>query len=93
MPLQRRVPKGGFKPRRRVTYQVVNVGRLDGFEGSDVTPEHLYAHGLIGSLKEPVKLLAKGGIDRALRISVHAASEAAEAKIEAAGGSVTRIER
>ncbi len=93
MPLQRRLPKGGFKPRRRITYQVVNVGRLERFEGSEVTPERLCAQGLIGSLKEPVKLLATGELSRALRVSVHAVSGAAEAKIEAAGGSVTRIER
>ena len=93
MPLQRRLPKGGFKPRRRITYQVVNVGRLERFEGSEVTPERLYGQGLIGSLKEPVKLLATGDLSRALRVSVHAVSGAAEAKIEAAGGSVTRIER
>ena len=93
MPLQRRLPKGGFKPRRRITYQVVNVGRLERFEGTDVTPEHLYVQGLVRSPGKPVKLLAKGDIGRSLRVSVHAASAAAEAKIEAAGGSVTRIKR
>lgn len=93
MPLQRRVPKGGFRPRRRVVYQVVNVGQLEAIETSTVTPEVLRSHGLIGSLKAPVKVLACGEIGRALQVTAHAFSESAKAKIERAGGSVTRIAR
>jgi large subunit ribosomal protein L15 len=93
MPLQRRVPKGGFTPRGRVEYQVVNVGSLDEIGEAEVSPEVLRASGLIGSLKEPVKILGDGEIGRAVQVSAHAFSASAKAKIEAAGGSVAKIER
>ncbi len=91
MPLQRRIPKRGFTPISRKDYQVVNVGRLDKVEGPDVTPEILRAHGLIRSLRKPVKVLGQGDLDRALNVSVHAVSESARTKIEGAGGSVTEM--
>ena len=91
MPLQRRIPKRGFTPLRRTEYQVVNVGRLSGIDGSEVTPEVLRAHGLIRSLRKPVKILGQGNLDRAFRVSVHALSASAQTKIEGAGGSVTVV--
>lgn len=92
MPLQRRVPKRGFTPLDRVEYQVVNVRTLEEMTESDVTPEVLRGHGLIGSLKEPVKVLGDGEISRAVNVSAHAFSASAKAKIEEAGGSVTALE-
>jgi len=94
MPLHRRVPKlkgfsnAGFS----TTYQVVNVGRLAGLfpEGGDVTPENLVARGAARK-GELIKVLGAGEIGVALRVTAHAFSAAAAAKIEAAGGSVTEL--
>ena len=88
MPLQRRIPKRGFKNRNRVEYQVVNVGDLHIVDG-DATPGALRAAGLIRSLRRPVKILGTGEVEAAVNCSVHGVSAAARRKIEAAGGSVT----
>ena len=88
MPLQRRIPKRGFKNRNRVEYQVVNVGDLGVVDG-DATPESLRRAGLVRSLRRPVKLLGGGEVAAAVTCRVHAASRSARAKIEAAGGSVS----
>lgn len=93
MPLQRRIPKGGFSPLRRVEYQVVNVRALNDIEDSDITPEVLQNIGLIGSLKKPVKVLGDGEVSRPVKVSAHAFSSSARAKIEAAGGSATKVDR
>jgi large subunit ribosomal protein L15 len=89
MPLQRRIPKGGFTPLNRVEYQVVNIRALQEVSGDEITPETLRAQGLIGSLKEPLKILGDGELTRALTVSAHAFSASAREKIEAAGGSAT----
>jgi len=89
MPLQRRIPKRGFKNFNRVEYQPVNVRDLDRIEGEIVTPEVLKAHGLIRSLKKPVKVLGSGNVEGAYEITAHAFSATARSKIEGAGGTVT----
>ncbi len=88
MPLQRRIPKRGFKNRNRVEYQVVNIGDLS-ILGGDATLEAMSAAGLIRTLRNPVKLLGSGEVSGPIRCSVHAVSAAARRKIEDAGGSVT----
>ncbi len=87
MPLQRRVPKlKGFTNRNRVEYAVVNVETLARvFETGEVDPEALFAHGLVRKGR-PVKVLARGEIERPLVVRAHAFSDAARAKIEGAGG-------
>ena len=87
MPLQRRVPKlKGFTNRNRVEYSVVNVEKLAHvFRGGEVDPAAMLEHGLVHKGR-PVKVLARGDIDRALVVRAHAFSEAARAKIERAGG-------
>ena len=90
MPLVRRIPKRGFKSLNRVEYQVVNVRDLERVEG-DASPESLKEAGLIGTLRKPVKVLGLGEIGRKLAVSAHRFSVSAQAKIEAAGGSVTVI--
>jgi large subunit ribosomal protein L15 len=98
MPLQRRVPKFGFKNRFRVEYRPVNVGRLARMieEGAldastPVTPEVLVNAGL-AQKKDLIKILGAGELGSALQISAHAFSESARQKIEAAGGSASVIE-
>jgi len=91
MPLQRRIPKRGFKNINRVTYQVVNVRDLSRIEAGEVTPAVLHHHGLIGNLRQPVKVLGMGEVEGAYRVSAHGFSETAREKIEGAGGTVTML--
>ena len=94
MPLNRRVPKlkGFSNSAFGTTYQVVNIGRLAELypEGGDVTPENLVARGAVRQ-GELIKVLGTGDLPVALRVTAHAFSAAAAAKIEAAGGTVTEL--
>ena len=63
----------------------VNVEVLAKYFDDEVTPEALYAHGLIHKGKK-VKILARGELEKALTVKAHAFSQAAKAKVEAAGG-------
>lgn len=90
MPLTRRIPKRGFKSINRVEYQVVNVRDLERMDG-EVSLTSLRSAGLIRSLRKPVKVLGEGELGKKLTVSAHAFSASAQAKIEAAGGSVTVI--
>ncbi len=94
MPLHRRVPKlkGFSNAGFGTTYQVVNIGRLAGLfpEGGDVTPESLVARGAARK-GELIKVLGTGDLSVALRVTAHAFSATAAAKIEAAGGTVTEL--
>jgi large subunit ribosomal protein L15 len=94
MPLQRRVPKlkGFSNAGFRTTYQVVNIGRLSGLfpDGGEVTPENLVAKGA-ARRGELIKVLGAGELSVALRVSAHAFSASAVAKIEGAGGTVTEL--
>ncbi len=92
MPLYRRTPKRGFKPPHQTEWSIVNLGDLGRIEGSDVDPQILREHGLIRSTRHPVKILARGDVDRAFTIRAHAFSATAREKIEAAGGSALVIE-
>jgi large subunit ribosomal protein L15 len=94
MPLQRRVPKlKGFTNPNRVEWAVVNVERLaEVFDkGAQADPAAMLDRGLVRK-GLPVKVLARGEIDRAITVRAHAFSSAARAKIEAAGGSVELVE-
>jgi len=94
MPLNRRVPKlkGFSNAGFGTSYQVVNTGRLAELfpEGGDVTPENLVAKGAARK-GELIKVLGTGEIDVALRVTAHAFSATAAAKIERAGGTVTEL--
>ena len=90
MPFFRRVPKRGFTPRERRVYAVVNLNALGSFAaGSVVDPDRLAEAGLIKKAERGlVKLLGDGELARALTVKVHAVSQSAKQKIEAAGGVV-----
>ena len=94
MPLQRRVPKRGFNNKNfRTFFEIVNIGDLGRIEGDEITPETLHESRLVDLGKgRRVKLLAEGEIDRKVTVRVHAASAAAKAKIEAAGGTLELLE-
>jgi large subunit ribosomal protein L15 len=86
MPLQRRLPKlKGFTNPNRVAFTPVNVEVLAKYFDDEVSPDALYAHGLARKGR-PVKVLARGELDKPLVVKAHAFSDAAKAKIEAAGG-------
>ena len=91
MPLQRRVPKRGFKNVNRKEYQVVNLADLARFDAAEIDLEALRKSGLARRKTLPVKLLANGKIDRAVKISVHACSKTAKDMVEKAGGEVQLI--
>lgn len=88
MPLFRRVPKlGGFTPRRRVVYSVVNVSDLERFEtGQVIDPPALAESGLIKKERDLVKILGDGEITKNLTVKAHAFTKSARGKIEEAGG-------
>jgi large subunit ribosomal protein L15 len=93
MPLQRRVPKRGFKNPFRREYQIVNIGVLAGLEEDDLTPDILAAYGLVDAgAGMPIKVLGDGEIGRKIKVRAHAFSASARAKIEAAGGTAELIE-
>jgi len=90
MPIQRRLPKVGFRNPSRVEFQVVNVAALSRFaKGEAVTRESLLKRRLIDRSDLPVKVLGMGEIEAALAVTVDAVSGSARTKIEAAGGTVT----
>ena len=72
--------------------QGVNVRDLARIQGDEVTPEILKDHGLIGTLRKPVKILGMGEVEGAFQVSAHAFSGTARTKIEAAGGTVTVVD-
>ena len=97
MPLQRRIPKFGFKNRFRTEYAAVNVARLAELVGSgkvdastEITPETLQSVGLVGK-NDLVKILGGGDLDTALKVTAHAFSASAKQKIESAGGTATAL--
>ena len=88
MPLQRRVPKRGFRPVERVEYAIVNLGQLAAFPaGSVVDPDVLRAKRLVRG-RGLVKCLGRGTLGHALSVKVHAFSASARDAITAAGGTV-----
>ena len=90
MPIQRRLPKRGFRHIQRVAHQVVNVESLARFgAGEVVNRESLKAKRLIDRSDLPVKILGTGELTLALKVAVDAVSASARTKIEAAGGSIT----
>ena len=87
MPLQRRLPKRGFKNRFKIEYATINlkdVGNLDGIEV--ITPDDLFERGIVKNLKDGLKVLGNGEMNRPFTIKAHAFSASALAKIAAAGG-------
>jgi large subunit ribosomal protein L15 len=87
MPLQRRLPKRGFKNNFRVDYAIINLKDIDRIEGLDVvTPDILRERGIIKDMKAGLKVLGGGEMRRPLTIKATAFSASALTKIAAAGG-------
>ncbi len=90
-PMQRRLPKKGFKNPNRVEFTSINLDRLqeyiDKYKFSEVNLENLYANGIVGK-NDRVKILGRGEITTAVRVTNLAVSATAKQAIEAKGGSV-----
>lgn len=89
MPLQRRLPKRGFRPLARVEYVLVNLGQLDAFDaGTLVDRNAMDSKGLLKKSSLPVKVLANGEITKPINVKADKFSKSAVLKIQAAGGTV-----
>lgn len=95
MPLQRRIPKFGFKSLNRVEFKPVNLDTLaeliSTFGLSSVNPENLFEHGLI-SKNDLIKVLSRGDVKVGVEVKAHAFSASAVQAIESAGGKAIVIE-
>jgi large subunit ribosomal protein L15 len=94
MPLQRRVPKFGFKNINRVEYQGINIDSVQALVDTkklkDITFEILVENGL-ASKNDLIKILGRGELTATINISAHKFSASAKEAIEKAGGTVTEI--
>ncbi len=93
MPLQRRVPKFGFKNINRVEYKAINLDALEALAAAQdltkITVSDLRAAGLVPK-RVLVKILGNGSLTRAIEVSADAFSKKAEEAITAAGGTVSK---
>ncbi len=94
MPIQRRLPKRGFKNANRIDYKVFNLGQLDflieKYALDEFSLDNLYIHGLVGRT-DLVKILGNGETKAKVPFKVNAISQKAKQAIEAAGGTVELI--
>ena len=94
MPLQRRIPKVGFKNPNRVEYIGVNLDVLqkltEQYSVLSIDPETLKEHGL-ASRNDLVKILGRGELTAKLEVKAHAFSATAQKAIEAAGGTIVKL--
>ena len=94
MPLQRRVPKFGFKSPNRVEYKVINLDTLqtlsESYSTSVVDIDFLKEHGVVGK-KDLVKILGRGELKATLNVKANAFSTSAKDAIEKSGGSVVVV--
>ena len=94
MPLQRRLPKHGFKNINRVEYKAINIATIQALAEAKnlekVGIEDLVAAGFVSS-KHLVKVLGNGELTKKVDVEAHAFSKSAEAAIQAAGGTATKI--
>ncbi|HOJ34365.1 MAG TPA: 50S ribosomal protein L15 [Candidatus Hydrogenedentes bacterium] len=93
MPLNRRIPKTGFRHQNRFAPAVVNIDVLEEhFEpGSEVNLEVLVKRGLVEPQPGGLKVLGRGELTKSLHVCAHAFSDGARRKIEAAGGRVELV--
>ena len=94
MPIQRRLPKFGFKNINRREFKPVNLSVIENLAAAKnlqtIGLEEFHQAGLYDG-KLPIKVLANGEVTRALSVSAHAFSASAQKAIEAAGGSINKL--
>ena len=88
MPLQRRVPKRGFRNFTRTEYQVVSLSQIERLGVSEIEPSAMKKIGIIASEVCPVKILGNGDITKPVRVTADAFSRSAADKIKKAGGEI-----
>ncbi|MBE6030702.1 MAG: 50S ribosomal protein L15 [Clostridiales bacterium] len=87
MPLYRRLPKRGFTNIWGTEYTIINVDDLNRFEaGTVVTPELLKEEGIVKQVKDGIKVLGNGTLEKSVEVKAQKFSKTAIEKIEAAGG-------
>ena len=93
-PLQRRIPKRGFKNPNRVEYTAMNLDRIqeivEKYKITDITLEALQANGIIGK-KDKIKILGRGELNSSVKVTAHAVSATAKQAIEEKGGSINLV--
>lgn len=91
MPIQRRIPKRGFKNINRIEYKVFNLGQIESlnekYNFEEFSPATLYMNGLI-SRTDKIKVLGNGELKTKLSFKINAISDKAKTAIEAGGGSI-----
>jgi large subunit ribosomal protein L15 len=94
MPLQRRVPKFGFKNNDKIYFKAVNLDVLETIasanKGADITLQLLIENGLIGK-NDKIKVLGRGELKSKVNVQAHSFSGTAVKAIESVGGTVTKI--
>jgi len=94
MPLQRRIPKFGFKNANRISYKAVNLDVIqelvDKYQPSQLDVEFLQTHGVAGK-HDKIKVLGRGELNAKIDVSAHSFSKSAVEHIEKLGGTVTKI--
>ena len=95
MPLQRRLPKFGFKNINRVEYQVVNLSSIQKLAEKKnlekITIEDMVVAGLVSAKKGPVKVLGNGTLTAKVEVAANAFSKTAEEAIQNVGGTATKL--
>ncbi|RMG30017.1 MAG: 50S ribosomal protein L15 [Bacteroidetes bacterium] len=95
MPLQRRVPKFGFKNPFRVEYKVINLDTIqqlaEANPGAQIDHDLLKANGLLSRNKQLIKVLGRGELSATVDVKLNKFSKTAKAAIEAAGGTATEV--
>jgi large subunit ribosomal protein L15 len=93
-PLQRRLPKFGFRNINRIDYKEINLDLLtsysEKYQTAEFNPEVFSSHKIFNA-SDRIKILGRGEISKAIKVKVHACTASAKSKIEAAGGSVDLI--
>ena len=94
MPLQRRIPKFGFKNNNKIYFKGVNLDALEQLatkiKAADISVQVLVDNGIVGKY-DKVKILGRGELKAKINVSAHAFSETATKAIQTAGGTTTTI--
>lgn len=93
MPLQRRVPKFGFKNNEKIFFKAVNLDALENLAqktNGDITLKSMFENGIVGK-NDKVKILGRGELKSKVTVEAHAFSETAAKAIEQAGGTATKV--
>jgi large subunit ribosomal protein L15 len=91
MPLHRRLPKRGFTNIFKSGFTLINLDRLANLKAEEIGPKELKEAGLIRRETEKIKILGRGEIAPAKKITAHLFSRSAREKIEKAGGQIVLI--